>query len=184
MNINNIIKLSCKILGFDDLVDVVGTENGDDIQNAKLDILLSCANLAYEEIVTEYIPILVEETVSSDNGLIYFDSFSKPISGIISVKNHSGRNVPYLQSVDHIKLNSQDQVDVVYQTIPEPLEFGDEISVIFPDRVLVYGVVREFYFFQGQSDEALLYEKRFKDSLVSFMRKKSLIKLPKRSWKF
>ena len=182
MKINDTIQLCCDFLGEKDLNTLVGTTSGDDVQNAKLVAMLTCLNLAYEEIVTEYLPILFTETVSANSGIINFSALSKPISGIIAVKDEGGKDLVYSQSADHIEVNAS-QVQITYQIVPEKFEFGDEAKVIFPERLLAYGTAREYLFMQGLSQEALLYEKRFKDALISFVRKKSLLTLPKRQWK-
>lgn len=182
MKINDTIQLCCDFLGEKDLKLLIGTSSGDEVQKAKLDAMLTCLNLAYEEIVTEYLPILFTETVETDGGILNFSSLSKPISGIIAVKDEGGKDLSYSQSADHIEVNST-KVQITYQIVPEKFNFGDEEKVIFPERLLAYGTAREYLFMQGLSEEALLYEKRFKDALISFVRKKSLLTLPKRQWK-
>ena len=53
MIVNDTIKLCCDFVNLPELKDLVGTGNGDDIQKAKLNAMLRCLNLAYEEICTE-----------------------------------------------------------------------------------------------------------------------------------
>lgn len=181
MKINDIIQLCCDFLGENSLKTLVGTSSGDDVQKAKLGAMLTCLNLAYEEIVTEYLPILYTQTVSVQDGVVNFSSLAKPISGICSVKDEDGAQINYLQSADHINVNAK-QVQITYQIVPDKFEFGDEVKVIFPDRLLAYGTAREYLFMQGLSEEALMYEKRFKDALINFVRKKSPLTLAKRQW--
>ena len=181
MKINDTIKLCCDFLGENELKDLIGTQNADEVQQAKINALLTCLNLAYEEIVTEYLPILCTQTLSVSEGEIAFSQLSNPISGIVSVKDENGNDLSYLQSADHIEVNAE-KVVITYQIVPEKFDFGDEANVIFPERLLAYGTCREFLFMQGLSEEALLYEKRFKDALINFVRKKSSLILPKRQW--
>ena len=182
MKINEVIKLSCDFLGLSELKCEFDDANNSYLENEKLLRLLSCANLAYEEILTEYLPILVTENAQVTGGKLSYSALSQPISGIVSVKNEAGEDVSYTLSADHIDLKA-DKVEITYQIMPQTFDFGDEISVIFPDRLLAYGTAREYLFIEGMSDEAVLYEKRFKEGLVSFVRKKTSIVLPRRKWK-
>ncbi len=182
MKINEVIKLSCDFLGLSELKELVGAEDVSGLEKDKLNDMLTCANLAYEEIVTEYLPILTTEEVETEDGKISYSSLSNPISGIISVKDENSGEISYSLSADHIDTRAG-KTQITYQIMPQKFDFGDELSVIFPDRLLSYGTAREYLFMQGMSDEAVIYEKRFKEALISFVRKKSLSHLPKRQWK-
>lgn len=181
MKLNDAIALSCDFLELSELKSKIGAEDVDGESSAMIEKLLKCANLAYEEIVTEYIPILNTETVSVIDGKVLFSNLSKPICGVISVKNENGVDVKYSLSADHISLSAE-SAQITYQTIPAQLALGAEPSVLFPERLLAYGIAREYLFLQDQSAEALIYEKRFKDALTSFVRKKSKLLLPRRRW--
>lgn len=180
MKINEVIKLSCDFLGLGELKSEL--DAGGEIENEKLSRLLTCLNLAYEEIVTEYLPILTTEKVGVLGGKVLYSSLSKPISGISCVKNENGEEICYQVSADHIDIDAK-SAEITYQIMPEKCEFGEEVNVLFPERLLAYGTAREYLFIEGMSDEAILYERRFKEALVNFVRKKSIARLPKRTWK-
>lgn len=181
MKLNDAIALSCDFLELSELKSKIGAEDVDDESSTIIAKLLRCANLAYEEIVTEYIPILNTETLSVNEGKILFSSLAKPICGIVSVRDESGNDIKYTLSADHISLSAA-SAQITYQTIPAQLALGAEPSVLFPERLLAYGIAREYLFLQDQSEAALIYEKRFKDALTSFVRKKSKLLLPRRRW--
>lgn len=181
MKLNDAIKLSCDFLDLEQLKSKIGAQEVDDESVKQLNKLLCCANLAYEEIVTEYLPILHTEMLDVTNGQISFNLLSKPICGIISVQDENGSDIKYSLSADHISLSAQ-KATITYQTIPSALAYGAEVSVLFPERLLAYGIAREYLFLQDKSDEALIFEKRFKDGLTSFVRKKSALILPRRRW--
>ena len=181
MIVNDTIKLCCDFVNLPELKDLVGTENGDDIQKAKLNAMLRCLNLAYEEICAEFLPILKKEAIVSENGEFYFSNLSKPISSIVSLKTPEGKNIKYQNSSDHINFN-EDCAIIVYSVLPEELKFGDSDDGVISNRVLAYGTAREFFLMQALSDEALIYENRFKESLENLVRKKSLSKLPVNKW--
>lgn len=182
MKLNEALKISCDFLELNELKDKIGAESVDDQSSALISKLVSCANLTYEEIVTEYLPILCTQSLQTSNGKILFSSLSKPICGIVSVKDNIGNDIKYQLSADHISLEDG-KVEITYQTIPESLSLGSVVSVIFPERLLAYGIAREYLFLQDQSEAALAYEKRFKDALTNFVRKKSKLLLPRRLWR-
>lgn len=181
MKLNDAIALSCDFLELTELKSKIGAEEVDEESSAQIAKLLSCANLAYEEIVTEYIPILQTEQISVTDGKIPFSTLSQPICGIISVKDSANQDIKYTLSADHISLDAS-SAQITYQTVPEKLELGAELNVLFPERLLAYGIAREYLFMLDQSDSALIFEKRFKDALTSFVRKKSKLLLPRRRW--
>lgn len=182
MKLNEAIKISCDFLELTDIKSKIEAEEVGDEDEVQIQKLLNCANLAYEEIVTEYLPILNTETIKAQDGKILFSQLSKPTCGIVSVLDDSGNDIKYQLSADHISL-SCDSAQITYQIVPEALALGAEIRVLFPERLLAYGIAREYLFMQDQSDAALVYEKRFKDALTSFVRKKSKLLLPIRRWR-
>ena len=182
MKINEVLSLSCDFLGLSELKSQIGSEEAGPIEKSKLELLLRCLNLAYEEILTEYLPILETETFAVKGGKISFSDFSHPISGVVSVKNLDGGRLPYTFSPGYLMVEKEKNVQVTYQIMPDKVNFGDEVQVIFPDRLLAYGTAREYLIMEGLDDGAFVYEKRFKDSLITFVRKKSLVSLPRRNW--
>ena len=183
MIVNDTVKLSCDFVNLPQLKDYVGTQNADEIQQAKLNALLRCLNLAYEEICSEFLPILKKESITAANGEFYFSSLSKPICGIVSLKTTSGEDVKYTLSSDHISFEGDSAV-LTYAIQPEELAFGDEVDTIIPARVLAYGTAREFFLMQALSDEAAIFETRFKESLEGLVRKKTTLKMPARSMRY
>ena len=141
MKLNDAIKLSCDFLDLEQLKSKIGAKEVDDESAKQLNKLLCCANLAYEEIVTEYLPILHTERLDVTNGQISFSLLSKPICGIISVQDENGSDIKYSLSADHISLSAQ-KATITYQTIPNALAYGAEVSVLFPERLLAYGIAR------------------------------------------
>ena len=67
MKLNDAIKLSCDFLDLEQLKSKIGAKEVDDESAKQLNKLLCCANLAYEEIVTEYLPILHTERLDVTN---------------------------------------------------------------------------------------------------------------------
>ncbi len=181
MTINDVIKLSCDFVNLPDLKESVGIVDVSQTDQAKLDMILKCLNLAYEEICTEFLPILHKEAIVSNNGNFYFSELTKPICSIVSLKSVDGGNLKYMLSSDHISFEGESAI-LVYAVMPDELNFGDQIDTMIPDRVLAYGTAREYFLMQSLSDEATIFETRFKESLENIVRKKSTLKMPTKKW--
>ena len=182
MLVKDVIKLACNFTENDEIANAIKnnttlTEN----QSVVVDMLMNCFNLVRNEIATEYVPIIVKETIVPSDFKIYFSSFSNRVFEIISVKDNNGRNVKYKKFDDYLMVFAG-QVEIVYKTIPENLTISQSFSSTLPERVFAYGVAREYYFTQTLFDDADIWEERFKNSLRVLTRKKSEIKMPNRRW--
>ncbi len=181
MKVNQVLSLSCDFLGLDEVKKYIDSGEGTELEKNKLNKLVNCLNSAYEEAVTEFLPIFVHEFFETKDGQIKFSQFAYPLSSIHSVKDVYGRKIKHTICADSVFVNAK-RVWVCYQTQPEILNKDDEKSVMISERILSYGTTREYLFLQGQSDEALLFHKRFVRGLEKLARKRCLINLPKRRW--
>ena len=66
----------------------------------------------------------------------------------------------------------------------EPIQYilGSEMFCGLSARVYAYGVASEFLLVDGVSEDAEIWEERFKESLFVLSRKRGEHKLPARSW--
>ena len=75
------------------------------------------------------------------------------------------------------------KVFITYSVLPVDLELNsEEVSSVLSERVYAYGVAREYYIMQSLTDEAEIWEERFKASLKSLYRRKSNTFMPSRRW--
>lgn len=98
----------------------------------------------------------------------------------------NGNRIGFRLFPDHILLNANyEKVKIRYTYEPDVLTKTSVISNYggkLPKRVLAYGVAMEFSFISSLSDEAYIWEARYKDSLKNIVRKKHEVKLPVRRW--
>ena len=182
MLVKDVIKLACNFTENDEIANAIKNNTTlSENQSVVVDMLMNCFNLVRNEIATEYVPILVRETITPNDFKIYFSSLSNSVFEIVSVKDMRGRNVKYKKFEDYI-MTFAGQVEILYKTIPQDLTISQSFSSAIPERVFAYGVAREYYFNQTLFDDADIWEERFKNSLKVLTRKKSEIKMPNRRW--
>jgi hypothetical protein len=188
MEIVNILKNACVFLQKNELLDVSelgGTEQSTPAQQKELNILLRCLNLVYNEIASDYIPLLHTEKLIPTNGEIGFSSFSKKLLDIKRVEDKFGIRTNYKLYPDKIS-TIDGPVTITYSYEPEELtdftSVMESFSEKLTERVVAYGVAMEYCFISGLHDDASIWEKRFKDGILVSARKKSEIRLPVRRW--
>ncbi|MDR3263480.1 MAG: hypothetical protein LBT30_04140 [Clostridiales bacterium] len=178
MLIRNILKKAAAMLGEDIDFDTV-TDGAADF--------LQCADTVYNEITSEYFPLLFEEDIYFDyDGRAAMSGFSKKMLYAVSVK-FSGANVKYAVFPSDIYAESMRSVylTVRYAYVPAPIESADYITESdfgITERTFALGVACEYCLMKGMFNESLVYDKRYKDSLKSAARKHGEIKVKGRNW--
>ncbi|MDE6583090.1 MAG: hypothetical protein K2K31_00350 [Clostridia bacterium] len=184
MTVKEIIKLVCEFVGEREILskldDVDATFT--DYEQEKLDVLVKCFNLVNQEIATDYIPLLLKEEVSEEK--ILFSSLSKTLVNVYEVKNRFGMNLKFKLFSDYVEVESVPK-SIIYSFLPENLTLNDivDCNPRINARVYAYGIASEFLLIYGISENAEIWEDRFKTSLFILNKKNGKCVLPKRSWR-
>ncbi len=183
MKVKDIIILALDFCHEDSLASLLRTQEPSltDEQQEKVNAMTRCFNLVYEELSSQYLPIIKTETVSTSDGKVLFSSLSQKVLDIVEVKNSHGRRIKF-RKFDSYLFALASEVTVSYKTIPATLTDSGEFSCPLPERIFAYGVAREFFYLLGASDEAEIYDNRFKDSLLVLLGKSKEIVMPARGW--
>lgn len=188
MTIKSILKTACLFLNKEDLCEKIDVEDFDSLSEAyksQINFLLKCLNLTYQEIASDYIPLLKKESISFVDGEILLSSLSKKFLEVVSLRSKNGEKVKYKIYPDYIEANI-DEADMVYKYLPSNLTSLSSTIETFANRVseitLAFGVAMEYCFINGLHEDAAVWERRFKDALFIRSSKKNNIKLPVRRW--
>ena len=184
MNALDIIKLACDFTGNEDIALKLDEEQELSANDNKvLNTLLKCLNLVQNEVACEYIPLASEQNVRAKDFKIDYSSFNKKPISIVSVKDSLGRNIRFKAFADYLVVYGN-KARVKYYYLPQKIQTVEsEITeCLLPIRTYAYGVAREYFLLQSLSDEADIWEGRFKDSLCAFARKKQDVIMPCRRW--
>ena len=176
MTMNEIVTLAAFYLQFEDVLN--GGPAGEET-TAKL---LRCANLVRAEIASDYFPLLTTETVSSADGTILPASLEKRLIDVKRI-TRNGNAVAFKVYPAAIRTVSG-EVEIEYSYMPDDAEIGDDAGFFdkISARTIAYGAAAEYCLVAGLFEEAVIWEKRFKDSLLAAQRKKSEIKVKPREW--
>ncbi|MDR1093960.1 MAG: hypothetical protein LBL66_07415 [Clostridiales bacterium] len=172
MQLNEIIQLAAFYLGLDE---------SDGKASAQL---CKCANLAVNEICADHYPLTRETTVQSGTGKIaYSELAAERVLEVLSVKR-GGENTRFRSFHGYIKTEPNITAAVRFAYLPG--EYAPDEAVPIPDkigaRIVAYGAAAEYCLINGLFEEAVVWEKRYKDSLAANLRKRGEITVPARRW--
>ena len=182
MKVQEIIKLVCDFVGEKELREKLDAEATlTDKQQEKIDAMVRCFNLVNKEVATDFVPFLTKEEV--DGQIINFSSLKKKVVHIFALKNRFGMNLRFKCFPNFVEAEGRAKT-VLYSFFPEELVLTDEVQCAscLSARVFAYGVASEYLLIFGISDDAEIWENRFKQSLFMLTRKKGEHLLPKRRW--
>ncbi|MCL2255828.1 MAG: hypothetical protein FWC11_03100 [Firmicutes bacterium] len=152
----------------------------------EIERLTNCAKMTAIEIASDYIPLTREEETRSQNQRVRLSSLMERVSSVVAVRQGT-QNVNFSLSHDEILLPFDGVFSVVYNFIPP---FGNpNLSEQIPwnhakvnERTLSFGIACEYCILMGMFDEALLWDKRFKDALFKANIEKAEKKIKRRRW--
>ena len=146
--------------------------------------LIRCANLVIKEVACEFIPLTFRQIIKSEAGAIPYTKFAKPLLLIKSIKDLNGEVVTAYTTPNYLAIE-EGTFAVTYNYIPsdkgffEDIDFkGDKAS----DRIFAYGTASEYCLINGDYDNALYWERRYKDALEVLTGKETFALVPKRRW--
>ncbi|MEG1710784.1 MAG: hypothetical protein RR054_03760 [Clostridia bacterium] len=190
MKLKDIVELTAMLVNAYSVIDS-GVFNSDTTEqtyqtiynnNADLRLIVKCAQLVLDETACDYAPIYKTETLNTTNGKILFSSLTERICEPIAI-HHLEMNVPFDIYPDRIETYTG-TVDFTYAYIPAKKNFFDTIiaSTRITDRAIAYGAAAEFYLNKGQTDFALMWDKRYKDALSLLFSQRRYKPMPHPRW--
>lgn len=188
--VKDIIKLACTYLQMDSIKNSVllggdSEVSGDD--QYIVDSLLECVNLTNNVLASEYIKLYKTKVVETTDGIVpYYKLVDGVISPnqIISVKDGYGNKLIYKLFDSYIKTVTG-SVEVTYTYIPSSVTIDDTIDsypLRLSERIYAYGVASEYSFINGMYEDAIMWDERFKNSLLNVTGPKGQVSIKKRRW--
>ena len=87
MTIKSILKIAGLFLGKNDIISALDLENlssaSQSVQD-EIDFLIKCLNLSYQEVASDYVPLLYREKVTLTDWKLNFSSLTKTLVDVIS----------------------------------------------------------------------------------------------------
>lgn len=192
MKVIDIIKDTCTFLQMTDELEYLNTyvfetnsfgenENEEIIKNVNL--LLKCVNLVINTICSEYVKLKDSTYIYTDTCKIDYSELSdNNITNIISVENDY-KMVPFTDFGREICVERIGKYKVTYlYTLPD-YDFGDDIAEIkLPTKDIAYGVAGEYLYINKLYDDAVVWDTRFKNSLLNLLSNRKHLYIRPRRW--
>lgn len=197
MKVGKIIALASFLQGNEKLADKItsaykGEEplNSEDAEEVKK--LISCYNITVSELSEEYLPLIYQEDLNSNDNKFYYSNFTKTPIEIKSVYKKStdcltGKETSLDFKVYPTYFEANDNtVSVEYEYLPKYAsdinEESEYLNSVISDRVLAEGVVAEYCIIKGMFEQALMWRDRFVKSVQSCILKRKVKKIKPRGW--
>ena len=99
------------------------------------------------------------------------------------LKGSINQNVRYKAYPDYLEVIGHAK-KITYSYLPEDLTLTDDVEFYngLSARIYAYGMASEFLLSDGLSEDAEIWEERFKESLFVLSRRRTEVALPKRRW--
>ena len=183
MKVLEIVKLASMFAGKGEVVSALmtGVTPQPEVQE-EIDKFVKCVNLVNQEIATDYIPLVFEEWQSGVFGKFEYVRFTKKVYEILKVTGSAGDGLRFKVFPTYMQTNIN-TVNVMYSYLPDVVVIGSDID--YPklsESVFAYGVAMEYLLINTLSDEAQIWERRYRDGLFLASRKTHEKRLPKRRW--
>lgn len=194
MKIRDIVELAAVLLQNNELINTNvfwhrENENNEYVQKVikeRLDLqqLIRCANLIVKEVACDFIPLTFRQIIKTESGTIPYTKFEKPLLSIKSIKDLNGETVTAYTMPNYLAIE-EGTFAVTYNYIPSDKEFFEDIDFKgdkASDRIFAYGTASEYCLINGDYDNALYWERRYKDALYVHIGKDTKVIMPKRRW--
>ncbi len=128
--------------------------------------LLRCFNIVENEVAIDYLPLTAEARMESEDGKLLFTAFARSMVSVLSVTDEYGNPVGYAVYPEYVK-TQKGKVVVTYSYAPEMKALTSESDFSrIPERIFSYGVACEYCLIGGLYDEAVVWDKKYKDALL------------------
>jgi hypothetical protein len=186
MLVKDVLKLCADYLDFKEVKEYLNdsTQIAEDIKDDLNDLLLA-VNLVNANLAANYFELV--KTIKYDVPILEFEYGELSKDGVIEVKSIvdvAGNILPFVCLPDRCRLERAQPCSVTFSYFPSKVTIDSDINYYskLNDVTFAMGVVAEYLFIKGSIDDAYMWDKRFKSSILGVSRPKRSIILPAREW--
>lgn len=185
MLVKNILKNTSKILGMIEVAEYLESMDSELYDNVSEDInnMLLAVNMTNNNIASNYIDLVGKVSVNNDYNILPFSMISdKDIIEIKSVYS-GGKKIDFKVVPEGLK-TARGNIEILYSYFPSEVGINDVIDYYTKLNALTFaqGVAGEFLFLKGDIDNAYVWDKKFKQSLINLIRSKKNLVMPAKRW--
>lgn len=144
-------------------------------------LFVTAAGFVVDELFATSGYMLCRTEAEAKNGFIALDDMIKAIS----VTDESGNAVTFRYTDGGLLTTDCDKAAVIYAKRPTHPGWQDEVPVptgIASDRVVIYGMLAEYFLMRGDVNQSVVWRTRFVDAATIDGDKKFARNLPQRRW--
>lgn len=167
MKLNEVLDIAIMYLNLSDELNVTGAVRTP-VNNKKLKSLLRCANVVYSEIASDYMPLKDSITLNVSENKVSYQSFPRRVIDVVKVII-DGVNVKYIMYPNYLRVEAQGNVEIDYHYLPEDIALDDELdySVKLAPTTFAAGIAAEYALINNMYEEAVAFERKFREGLRS-----------------
>lgn len=168
-------------LGYSDSVDITA-ETLSAADQKIVNRLVQCANIVYAEIATDYIPIIVKETVTLDNGVIDIAELANRLLYVVSVKQNGVAKRFRLYS-SYIESTFSGEAVIEYASLPETMAVNSEVpETRLPAWLFAEGICAEYCYAENLTDMSVAFDNKFREDICKLKNKSDSRYVKARGW--
>ena len=152
-------------------------------QGSLLRQLINCCNNTIEELFRDYASSIRKTVVEVVDG--FADTSGYKLCKVISLVDREGNDVKYRYTEGGLSVQEDGKYNLCYARLPNDVTLEDEVTLPSPritERMLAYGILREYFTVVGDTLTASQWDERYKDSLRIADVKNSPMRLPVGRW--
>lgn len=184
MTVKEIILAAACELGIGEKVEAYLAGKSTDAETETIaKALLRCFNLVENEVALDYLPLLAEEELETETGIVHYTSLSREAARVVGVWDEWGNSAPFTLFPDYLKTQPQ-KVLVRYTYLPKEKTFESESDFTLGAsvRLFAYGVAAEYALASGLFEEAAVWEKKYKNAIKAAYCSKPARRIRSRRW--
>ena len=163
MTVREVLLLSASFLDDKELAAALKGSTAE----GEAETLLHCFNVIENEIALDDYPLTKTEKLLFENGILPYSAFERRPIDVTAVRS-GGVRVRFSLTIDGVRCDCN-EAEVTYtyaptvKTITDESEHGEKISA----RLMAFGVVSEYCFIKGRTEEGKMWGLRYREALRS-----------------
>jgi hypothetical protein len=133
-----------------------------------LNLLVRCVNLTISEIATDYVPLTSQEIVTVTKDFLEYSALTKVVLDVLKITT-KGASIKFKSEPNGMPLKNA-RYTVEYRYLPKRGNWEDEIDYntgLVTARVVAYGVITEYCIISGLTDDAVMWDGRYRQALLT-----------------
>lgn len=183
MTVKECVELAATELGIIEEVSAWLSGESSEEGRKKTELLTVCFNVVENELALDYFPLLAEDTLESEGGIVTFSALQNDAVRITKVTDEWGNPVPFRIFPAYLK-TQPGKVCVAYTYTPKKKTVDEEsdFAVFASARLMAYGMAAEYATATGAFEDAAVWDKKYRDGIRAAYRVQRCERIRSRRW--